>query len=198
MTTEDVIQFFQKSALGPEIHFTLLHGRALEIEKRAGRNKQTYRIDLLALRSSSERNVSVAWRWWLATLAIFLLTVALVLLFSYLQLDVYVLLTGLIGILASLALAEKKKKKGSRQQVFYGRHSNVPLVTLHLGLPNKSEFQKFVTLLEKQIETIRQKFNLTQDQELAGEMRTLRRLTNDGFISLDEYENSKEVLFQKH
>ena len=198
MTTEKTSQLFQKAKLYSPVHFNLLRGRELEIASQIGRNKQVYKIDLLALRAPSERVVSVAWKWWLISLGGFLMTVILVLGLSYLQFGVSAVLTGIFGILGSLSLAALAWKKGSRQQVFYSRHSNVPLVSLHLGVPNKNEFQKFVSLLEQQIEALRQEFNLSQDQELAGEMRTLRRLANDGILSPDEYENSKEVLFQKH
>jgi len=198
MTTEKTIQLFQKAKFAAPIHFSILRGRVLEVANRARRNKQVYKVDLLALRAPSECVVRVAWRWWLFSLGVFLLTVSLVLVFSYLHLKVYTLIVGVPGMLASMFLAAFAWKNGSRQQVFYSRHSNVPLVSLHLGVPTRNEFQRFVQLLEEQIETIRQEFHLTRDQELAGEMRTLRRLTNDGVISLDEYEDSKEVLFQKH
>lgn len=198
MTTETTIQLFQKAAFYPESHFALLRGRELEIARRQRRGRQIYRVDLLALRAPSERQVSIAWKWWLASLGSFITTIVMVLLLSYLQLDRYALLAGGIGIVVSLTLVMFSWKKGVRQQIFYSRHSGVPLVTLYLGKPNKTEFQRFVKLLEERIETIRKEFNLSRDQELAGEMRTLRRLTNDGVISLDEYENSKEVLFQKH
>ena len=198
MTTEKINQLFQKSRLTPPIHFTLLRGRELEIVNRANRNRQTYKIDLLALRAPSERIVNIAWRWWLASLGTMIFLIGLVLLLSHLQLDTSALLVGILGILICVMLAVVSWQKGSRKQVFYSRHSNVPLVTLRLGSPNKTEFKKFVNQLEEQIETLRNEYKLTRDQELAGEMRTLRRLTNDGIISLDEYESSKEVLFQKH
>ncbi len=198
MTTDKTSQLFQKARLFAPLHFSLLRGRELEIARYAGRNKQVYRIDLLALRAPSERIVGVAWKWWLISLGSFLLTVIFAWGLSSLQQGIFVLIAGGFGLLASLSLAALAWKKGSRQQVFYTRHSNIPLVTLHLGVPNKNEFQNFVSLLEEQIKALQQEFNLTRDQELAGELRTLRRLTNDGIISLHEYENSKEVLFQKH
>ena len=198
MTTENINQLLQKGRLVPPIHFTLLRGRELEIANRVSRNQQTYKVDLLALRAPSERIVSVAWNWWLASLGTMLLLIGLVILLSYIQLDTSAVLVSVIGVLVVLMLAYLSWQKGSRKQVFYSRHSNVPLVTFQLGMPSKKELQKFVSHLEEQIEALKNEFNLTRDQELAGEMRTLRRLTNDGIISLDEYENSKEVLFQKH
>lgn len=198
MTTENKSQLFQKAKLFPPIHFNLLRGRELEIACHNGRNKQIYKIDLLALRAPSERLVSIAWKWWLISLGGFVTTVILVLLLAYFQLGISAVIVALLGVMGSTALAALAWKKGTRKQVFYSRHSNVPLVSLHLGVPNKAEFQKFVSQMEEQIEALQQQFNLSRDQELAGELRTLRRLSSDGVISMDEYENSKEVLFQKH
>jgi len=198
MTAEKTSQLLQKSMLAPPIQFTLLRGRELEIACRARKNTQIYKVDLLALRAPSERVVNIAWNWWLASLGTMILLIGLVLLLSSLSLDISAVLVGVIGILFSLMLVFVSWQKGARQQIFYGRHSSVPLVSLQLGIPSKKELQKFVSRVEEQIEALRKKYKLTRDQELAGEMRTLRRLTNDGVISLDEYENSKEVLFQKH
>ena len=198
MTTENINQLLQKGRLVPPVHFTLLRGRELEIVNPASKNKQRYKVDLLALRAPSERIVNIAWRWWIASLGTMLLLIGLVILLSYIQLDTSAVLVSVLGVLVALMLTFLAWQKGSRKQVFYSRHSNVPLVTFQLGMPSKRELQKFVSRIEEQIEELQNEFKLTRDQELAGEMRTLRRLTNDGVISLDEYENSKEVLFQKH
>lgn len=197
MTTETT-QLFQKAAFSPQSHFVLLRGRELEISRQQRRGRQIYKVDLLALRTPSERRVSIAWKWWLASLMSFVMTVALVLSLSHLQLDSYALLTGFLGVIVSVVLSILSWKKGSRKQVFYSRHSGVPLVSLYLGKPNKAEFQKFILHLESSIESLQKEFNLTRDQELAGELRTLRRLNEGGVVSLEDYEESKEVLFQKH
>jgi hypothetical protein len=198
MTNQDITQLSQQGIFAPPIQFTLLRGRELEIARRVGRSRQVYKIDLLALRNPSEKIVTIAWKWWLASLGTFLGTVLLVLLLNSLQLGGYAWLVGGIGTISSLVLVFVSWKKGTREQVFYSRHSSIPLVTLRLGSPSKNEFRNFVDLIEAQIKAVNDKFKLTRDQELAGEMRTLRRLSEDGVISMEEYQNSKEVLFQKH
>ncbi|MFO7603267.1 MAG: hypothetical protein R6X06_05560 [Gammaproteobacteria bacterium] len=198
MTTETRIELHQKRPLGPVRHFALLRGRELEVVSSAGRKRQVYKVDLLALRSPSEREVRIAWRWWLSALGVLLLSVILAVALSYLQFTGNALLSLVVGCLIAAGLGYLAWHKGIRQQVFYSRHSGVPLVTLQLASPSRNEVAKFVTYLEAQIDRLKDEFGLTRDQELAGEMRTLRRLSNDGVISLDEYEQSKDVLFQKH
>ena len=198
MTTETNLKLFQKTRLGPETHFNLLRGRELEIARNTGRKRQVYKVDLLALRSPSERNVRIAWRWWLSALGVLLLSLLVAVVLAYLQFTGNAILTLAVGMLISAGLGVLARKKDIRQQVFYSRHSGVPLVTLRLGSPSRTAVEKFVAHLEQQIETLKSEFSLSRDQELAGEMRTLRRLSHDGVISLDAYETSKEVLFQKH
>ena len=198
MSTDNIVQLFQKTTFFPAQHFTLLRGRELEISQSLGRKKQMYKIDLLALRTPSEKMVRIAWRWWLASLGCLLLTILLAMLFSYLDMQVISLSLCGVGFLTGSILAILAWKKGDRKQVFYTQHSNLPLVSLYLGSPNKKECQAFIDEIEKNIESVKTEFKLTRDQELAGELRTLRRLSNDGIISLGEYEQSKEVLFQKH
>lgn len=196
--SDNAVQMLQKSLFHHYKHFSLFRDRELFVVSHAGRRRSEYKIDLLALRSPSERIVVIAWKWWLASFVSLFSAVGIVLLLEYLELETAAMWVGMSGLVLSTLLAVFAWKKGIRQQVFYSRHSGVPLVIMRLGKPSKNEFQKFVGLLEERIESLHNEFKLSRDQELAGEMRTLRRLTNDGIISLDEYENSKEVLFQKH
>ena len=198
MSAENIIQLFQKTTFFPARHFSLLRGRELEISQSLGRKKQVYKVDLLALRSPSEKIVHIAWKWWLGSLGCLLVTILLVMLFSTLKMQVIGLTIGAIGFLAGAILSLVAWKKGDRKMVFYSTHSNYPLVSLYLGSPNKKACQQFVDTIETRIDELKQEYNLSKDQELAGELRTLRRLNESGVISMEDYESSKEIIFQKH
>lgn len=82
------------------------------------------------------------------------------------------------------------------ERVFVSRESKVPLVYFYNGLPNKKEFKHFMQYIAQQSQQRFEKLALNIQQQRAGEMKTIRRVFDEGIITLSQYENGKEKLLK--
>ena len=87
-------------------------------------------------------------------------------------------------------------KHSSRKQIFYSRNANIPIIELSVGKPTKSSFYDFVNKIEQRIKKFRDHMDIAEDKQLIGEMKMLRRLSDDGIISNTLYEAAKSKLFK--
>lgn len=167
--------------------------QAKEIE-----HKKNYSVDLLSLQEKSKSVIVVAWKWLVVAIGFFLFTLLLMkLLPSYLvdNKNLYlgiILVTGLLGSIFSFI---KFWKNSFKKQVFYSKSAHVPIIELSVGKPSKEIFSKFISGVELQIESFSKSIKIAEDKMLIGEMKMLRRLSDDGVISKKMYEAAKEKLF---
>lgn len=82
------------------------------------------------------------------------------------------------------------------ERVFVSRESKVPLIYFYNGLPNKKEFKKFTQYIEKESQKRFEKLALGTQQQRAGEMKTIRRVFDEGIITPSQYENAKAKLLK--
>ena len=71
----------------------------------------------------------------------------------------------------------------------------MPIVILCVGKPSKKSFSSFIEKIEKRIKKFREHMALDTEKQLTGEMKMLRRLSEDGVISTRAYEDAKAKLF---
>ena len=172
--------------------------RVIRKNKRGRQKEQAYMIDALSLGEGSKRMMRWGWKWFV-TAVVFMLITLLSLKFlppllgenKNLSLGL-ILFAGIFGVIGSLVMFWKKT---SRRQVFHTLNGKVPIIELHVGRPSKKEFNEFVKAFETMIEDIRSKFQVDEDKLLTGEMRMLRRLSEEGIISSEQYEKAKKKLF---
>ena len=188
----------QRNVSGCNIQIKLVDGRELQVFSKGKKSEKSYSVDILSLQDESKKVVLIAWKWLLYSLGFFLLTLLLLkVLPDVLNTDknLYlgiVLTIGMIGSLISLILFFKKT---SKKQIFYSRNANVPIVILGAGNPSKKSLSVFVSGIEKRIKKFRSHMELDSEKQLTGEMKMLRRLSDEGVISKKDYENAKSKLF---
>ncbi|MDX2465506.1 MAG: hypothetical protein QNK31_13465 [Porticoccus sp.] len=193
------VEIFQECAHGFDVLVRLIDGRTLCIEKSGKRSNEKYSIDLLALDDTSQSEMLLGWKWFVAGIASILLVVAFITFLPMLDESMLyesaVIIVGLCVSGGSLYMAWNST---SRWQVFYSRNASVPLVELAMNKPTKKDFSSFVRKVEGCIESAQQSLVLSLNNQLAGEMRMLRRLREEGVVSTKVYTKAKMTLLEKH
>ena len=188
----------QRNVSGCNLQIKLVDGRELQVLSKSKRSEKSYSVDILSLQDESKKVVLIAWKWLLYSIGFFLIMLLLLkVLPSFLNADknLYlgiILATGVIGSLVSFFLFWKKS---SKKQIFYSRNANVPIVILGAGNPSKKLLSDFVSNVEKRIKKFRSHMDIDDEKQLTGEMKMLRRLSDQGVISKKDYENAKTKLF---
>jgi len=194
---ENDVSLKQRNSLGVDIQIKLVDGRELQVVSRNKKTKQAYSVDILSLQDKSRPVLSIAWKWLFGGL-VFLLIMMLLLKFlppilganKNLYLGI-ILLAGLTGtVLCSIQFW----KHSSRNHIFYSRNAHVPIIILNTGKPTKKTFLSFVNGIEQRIKKFREHMDIAEDKQLTGEMKMLRRLSDEGVISKKDYESAKSKL----
>jgi hypothetical protein len=82
-----------------------------------------------------------------------------------------------------------------RVRVFYSRNAAIPLFDLYINKPDYRAYKAFIEQLNLYIDKTRAFWSLKLEQQIAGEMRMLRRLASEGIISQRDYDQAKTRLF---
>ena len=188
----------QQNSLGIITQVKLIDGRELQVVSKNKKNTQSYSVDILSLQERSKLILIIAWKWLIISAAFILLTLLLLEILPLYLTDnrnLYlgvVLITGLLGSVLSLTLFFKCSTK---QQVFFSRNASVPIIKLSKGKPTKEIFSNFIESIENRIKEFQAHMEISEEKQLIGEMKMLRRLSDDGVISKESYELAKEKLF---
>ncbi|MCK4864737.1 MAG: hypothetical protein KAT06_04870 [Gammaproteobacteria bacterium] len=188
----------QRNVSGCNVQIKLVDGRELQVFSKSKKSKKSYSVDILSLQDESKKVILIAWKWLLYSIGFFLITLLLLkILPGILNVDknLYlgiVLVIGMVGSLVSLTFFWKKT---SRKHIFYSRNAHVPIVILSAGNPSKKLLSDFVTVIEKRIKKFRNHMDVSEEKQLTGEMKMLRRLSDSGVISKKDYEKAKTKLF---
>lgn len=195
----EILEIIQDGGKGKTLSAALIKERELRIENALNRKTTTYCIDVIALRDESQRKLKLGWQWLVAGLVMALVTVGAVEFLPVLSSDtLFHYLAYVVGLGASAACVFMAWKTTSAKQVFYSRNADVALVEMFAGKPSKKEFSEFIEKVEESIRAIQEKMNLSMKNQLAGEMRMLRRLTEEGVLSASDYRKAQAELLSKH
>lgn len=82
----------------------------------------------------------------------------------------------------------------SRHYVFYSVHAKLPLLVFWINKPSKKEFQNFISTLEDKIRQHKSDMKIPYSKQLAGEIRTIRRVAEAGLLSQSVYQAAKAKL----
>lgn len=200
MARDVTMELEQDGVFGSRRQVQLLDNRELRIVEQQKRNTKEYSIDLLALDSSSRSKICMAWPWLLAAGGILLLTFLVMWLlpqYAPSQSDLLSIVVMILGGLAATGCFYMFWMYTSRRQRFFSRHARIPLLELQVGKPTSKEFKQFVEYLEKRINNLYEHFDLSDEQQLSGEMRMLRRLSSKNILSETDYERAKEKLINR-
>ncbi len=79
-------------------------------------------------------------------------------------------------------------------RVFVSRHSKVPLIHFYNGLPNKKIFKQFIKFVQAESQQRFDHLKLNLQQQCAGELKTIRRVLEQGIITTRQYDRAKNKL----
>jgi len=187
----------QQGSYGQQREYQIVNGRSIRIAIGSKGKHKIYTVPILALAEKSKPRLHIAWAWlWLALSGVVGIPVYLYLK-TALSLKTssydFVIIAGFtITVLVGFVMLALNF---SRKREFYTAYSKVPLFDILLGKPDYREYKQFLTVLEGCLSKTRSFWNLKVDQQIAGEIRMLRRLANEGVISSKVYEQAKDKLF---
>jgi len=183
----------QQGSFGIQREFQIVDGRNIHIGVGNKAKLKIYKIPILALAEKSRQRLHIAWTWaWLAiacigAMPLYLLIKPMFGLAAH-NLDIAVLGSLLVVAIISLIMV---LINFSRKRVFYTAFSKVPLFDIKIGKPDYRSYKHFLQQLEMYMEKSRSFWDLRADQQVAGELRMLRRLANEGLIPQKLYESAK-------
>ena len=195
---ENEVSLKQQSPEGFDLHIKLVNGRELIVASKNKKVKQVYSVDIISLKENSKKILCVSWKWLLASMSIYVLMLILLKFLPFYLVenkDMYLAVVLLIGVLGTIACLSRFFIKTSYLQIFSSRNADVPIVILSVNKPNKKIFSSFVKSVEKYIGMAQEKHKMSEEKQLAGEMKMLRRLSDETVISKKAYESAKNKLF---
>jgi len=187
----------QQSRAAPPRELQIIDGKEIRIIIGNKPKQQIYSVQLLALGDKSYVRLHMAWRW------LWLLVVCLLALAGYWVIKTasgfslgtfefsFVAGFSLTAILALVMFIVKL----SRKRVFVSRLARVQLFDVLIGNPNHRAYKAFINNINQSLNKARQFWNLKPEHQVAGEMRMLRRLAEEGIIKQADYEQAKKKLF---
>lgn len=190
-------KLYQNKLFYGKTNFKIKQGSHISIELTRSRTKIKFDIDLIALSPDSRIEVTLAWRWMIAMM-VSLVAIVIVMAISQFISDKVILsytqyfiavLVFLFFIFTSLFLVFS-----SRKRIFMTRHAKLPVIEFLISNPNKKLYNSFIDGLENEIIITAENRQLNQKQQRAGELKTLRRLSEQGIITKNEYKESKYTL----
>lgn len=187
----------QQASYGQQREYQIVNGRNIRIAIGSKARHKVYVVPMLALAEKSKPRLHIAWAWlWLAVSGL-------------VAIPAYLFLKTLLGlktesydfaILAALVTAVligciMLAVNFSRKRVFFTAYSKVPLFDILIGKPDYQSYKHFLTVLEGYLHKTRSFWDLKVEQQIAGEIRMLRRLASEGVIPQKVYEEAKDKLF---
>lgn len=187
----------QQASYGQLREYQIVNGKNIRIAIGNKSRNKVYDVPMLALAQKSKNHIHIAWAWfWLAVVGALAIPVYLMIK-THLGLKAHFLD---IAILAGLVLAvllglSMLVLNFSRKRVYFTEYSGVPLFDILIGKPDNKSFKGFLDVLESHLQKIRSESHLKPEQQIAGEIRMLRRLAAEGVISQKVYEEAKDMMF---
>ena len=188
----------QRNSLGFGSQIKLIGGRELQVISKNKKTQKSYSVDLLSLQEKSKSVLVIAWKWFGIAISFFLFTLLLMKISPHYLIDNKNLYLGIIlfaGSLGCVLSFIQFWKHSYRKQIFYSKNAHIPVVELCAGKPSKEMFYKFIYEIELKIKSFSKSVKITEEKLLIGEMKMLRRLSDNGIISKEMYEVAKRKLF---
>lgn len=189
----------QRGLFSDERRFEIKDGRYLFVTINKLKKNTTYQLDLVALEPKSKFRINIAWPWLLAAAVVILTSyTALEILPQYIDINLKDYAFPIRLGSASLAVISLILfvVTSCRERVFVASNTNLPLVRLLIGKPNRKAYRNFLSHLENRILVLSKHLQLNNQQQLAGELRMIRRLSKIGVVSEKKYNRFKSRLMK--
>jgi len=186
----------QKGKADDERRYELKAGRELHVVQKKQNKKKKFGISILALHDQGKRVYQYKKRWLIlgmGTVAVMLISPELGKHVPFIPVPYMLyILSGLFfaAILFFMLLVHTFRCR----YVFSSIYTNLPLVEFWINKPSRKEYQDFIAALESSIKQHKEFMKIAYDKQLAGELRTLRRVTEAGMLSESVYLAAKAKL----
>lgn len=191
------LELCQKRPFAGERSFRFKDSNTLLVTLKKLKKRREYLIDLAAIDPNDKTRFVFAKKPLIAFIIFFNISLVFYLtpLLSMLKLpnpDWYVsgsVILSLISLIVFISMTRLER-------FFISRHSKIPLLQFYNGLPNKKDFKKFTQYIQAQSKKRFEHLNLDLQQQYAGELKTLRRVHDEGAITVYQYEKAKKKLLK--
>ena len=192
----------QESRFKGEVRrFEIYNDKFIKINIRNVFGDKTYHVNMGMLEPWPTLHRRISWRWLLG-LSYFGLATLIYGIYLYLHPDNETIgrLIPFITLLLLLALAALLMFLYSSPNVmeFRSRYGNCPLIGLLKNNPNKQEFRHFTDELKTRVLAASQVVTFNKKQMLDIELKELRRLTDEGILLEQEYQQARERVTNMH
>lgn len=186
----------QKDSHRGERRFELKAGRELHVAMKCRQKACRFALSVLAMAPEGKVFYVYAKHWLALVLVsiVALIVVPLLARWQVISLEAYMPSVMVALFFAALLFSMLLYRSFSRSYVFFSVHTKLPLVELWVNNPDRPGFQAFVRELEHCIKHHRDEMNVAYERQLAGELRTLRRVTEAGLLSESVYIAAKAKL----
>jgi hypothetical protein len=190
--TQEVGPVLKQSFEGGGRYLEIVDAEKLVLRQKIKNKKSEYIISLLALNPQGKQDFQASWK--LLIIGV-ILPVIIFVVYNIIKPELMVSRALTLGaiIIAGFCVTAFIKSI-SRNYQFFSRHSNIPVVEIFFANPDKEQYQSFVDYVEMCIREAQEAHNLSSNNQLAGEMRMLRRLESEGLIKKKIYEKAKGEL----
>ena len=192
----------QESRFKGEVRrFEIYNDKFIKINIRNVFGDKTYHVNMGMLEPWPTLHRRISWRWLLG-LSYFGLATLIFGIYLYLHPDNETIgrLIPFITLLLLLALAALLMFLYSSPNVmeFRSRYGNCPLIGLLKNNPTKQEFRHFTDELKTRVLAASQVVTFNKKQMLDIELKELRRLTDEGILLEQEYQQARERVTNMH
>ncbi|MBI3563388.1 MAG: hypothetical protein HY080_16915 [Gammaproteobacteria bacterium] len=198
MPVENTVQLQQRTRLGVTRDYVIAEGKEIRVRFTSKFKQQSFAISLLAIGEKSSYRIYFSWGWLILAVLMGLLLGGHY--YAKRQLgfqpgvyEVAIVVVASAGILIGIALFVVNI---SRVRIFYSRGSHIALFDILVSNPAQREYRNFIDALHTAIVKARQYWSLSLEQQLAGELRMVRRLVAEGVLDVAQYERAKHRLFR--
>ena len=190
--------------LGPieQVAVEVLNDRYGRITKRRWHTAREYAIELATLLPDPIHNLYLAWRWLAASGGALLVMLGFIAYLKFSSNEPSLLVTAgtIAALLALTALfLYLFVILSKRRIIFHARYSGTPLVEIPIPLRNRHKGNSFATefshLVQSNLARLTRLDHTDQDLR-AGELRMLRRLSEEGAIARATYDKAKQLLLR--
>ncbi len=198
MPAEITTTLRQQSRLGQTREYHIIDDKEIRIVLSGKLKQKTVTLSLLALGEKSSYHIHFVWGWLFAAL---LVAAGLPGYFFAKQefgfnigIDesILVVLIAVIALICAVMFVFML----SRKRVFYSRNSHIPLFDIKVNNPTRRDYHQFLDLLNSYINKTRQFRQLSLEQQMAGELRMIRRLVSEDILNQRDYDRAKDRLFR--
>lgn len=187
----------QQGSYGQLREYQIVDGKNIRIAIGNKSKNKVYAVPMLALAQKSKIHIHIAWAWlWLALVAMLAIPVYMMVK-THLGLKTHMLDIAILGVLVLAVLLGFSMliMNFARKRVYFTAYSKVPLFDILVGKPDNKSFKEFLDVLESYLHKTQTEWKLKPEQQIAGEIRMLRRLASEGVISQKTYDEAKDSLF---